>query len=295
MIGGPSLAYPSMAEWINSAVLPPPEDPIVLDEQIQSSGLAELYNPPSDINFSGSLSDALQAGKLKKHWLLVNIQDSTEFSSQILNRDAWRHETVKEVIKSAFVFWQRDKSTSAGASFVANYQIKECPIVCIIDPRTGRKVKVWTIDKFKGPFVVTDLLMDFIGANSMDQPRPRPRLDDTHVHVDDTHATHVDVTTHFTSAAAEVPLQMPVEFMNASPEEQLKLAIRTLNGVKHQISFKSSSRLSVIQQWVSATEQLTVGEFQVRLSHPPQTLNFDTNETLENANVRGALLVVVLT
>lgn len=38
-------------------------------------------------------------------WLFVNMQDTQEFESQILNRDIWSNTGVKEIMKT-FVFWQ---------------------------------------------------------------------------------------------------------------------------------------------------------------------------------------------
>lgn len=38
--------------------------------------------------------------------MLVNLQDSKEFSSQILNRDVWSNYNVKELVQRKFVFIQ---------------------------------------------------------------------------------------------------------------------------------------------------------------------------------------------
>lgn len=47
-----------------------------------------------------------QAAKQGKKWLLVNIQADSEFDCHRLNRDLWKDEMVKEVIKYSCVFWQ---------------------------------------------------------------------------------------------------------------------------------------------------------------------------------------------
>jgi len=39
-------------------------------------------------------------------WLMVNIQNSGEFSCQTLNRDVWSNKGLKNIIKEHFVFWQ---------------------------------------------------------------------------------------------------------------------------------------------------------------------------------------------
>lgn len=46
------------------------------------------------------------AGQASGKWLLVNLQDSTEFSCQVLNRDLWSNTRVKRIINDNFVFWQ---------------------------------------------------------------------------------------------------------------------------------------------------------------------------------------------
>lgn len=37
---------------------------------------------------------------------LVNVQSNSEFASHMLNRDVWREETVKNIIKVGFVLYQ---------------------------------------------------------------------------------------------------------------------------------------------------------------------------------------------
>ena len=49
---------------------------------------------------------AREAGQQKKKWLLVNLQDSSEFASQVLNRDVWSNHNVKDIIKQHFLFLQ---------------------------------------------------------------------------------------------------------------------------------------------------------------------------------------------
>ena len=39
-------------------------------------------------------------------WLLVNVQEMTEFKCHILNRDVWSNSGVKALIESNFTFYQ---------------------------------------------------------------------------------------------------------------------------------------------------------------------------------------------
>lgn len=37
---------------------------------------------------------------------MVNIQNVQEFACQVLNRDLWSNQAVKEIVSAHFVFWQ---------------------------------------------------------------------------------------------------------------------------------------------------------------------------------------------
>ena len=38
-------------------------------------------------------------GCCEELWLLVNIQSSTEFASNVLNRDTWSHDDVRSIVR----------------------------------------------------------------------------------------------------------------------------------------------------------------------------------------------------
>uniref|UniRef100_A0A914MVD2 Uncharacterized protein n=1 Tax=Meloidogyne incognita TaxID=6306 RepID=A0A914MVD2_MELIC len=65
-----------------------------------------LFRPPTDLIFYGDWDKALQMAKQSHRWLLVNVQNSLEFACAVLNRDIWSAETVKDVVRSNFIFWQ---------------------------------------------------------------------------------------------------------------------------------------------------------------------------------------------
>uniref|UniRef100_A0A914LGU0 Uncharacterized protein n=1 Tax=Meloidogyne incognita TaxID=6306 RepID=A0A914LGU0_MELIC len=65
-----------------------------------------LFRPPTDLIFYGDWDKALQTAKQSHRWLLVNVQNSLEFACAVLNRDIWSAETVKDVVRSNFIFWQ---------------------------------------------------------------------------------------------------------------------------------------------------------------------------------------------
>ena len=45
-------------------------------------------------------------GVAMKKWLVVNIQNVSEFSCQCLNRDVWSNTQIKEIIRENFLFLQ---------------------------------------------------------------------------------------------------------------------------------------------------------------------------------------------
>jgi thioredoxin-related protein len=48
----------------------------------------------------------MSEGCRSSKWILLNVQDQTDFNCQCLNRDLWRDETVKEIIRANFIFVQ---------------------------------------------------------------------------------------------------------------------------------------------------------------------------------------------
>lgn len=75
--------------------------------------LAELYRPPLDLLFHGTFDQAKQEAEAKGKLLLVNIQTPTEFNCQLLNRDTWRNEKVRQLVKERFVLWQQEQVRGA--------------------------------------------------------------------------------------------------------------------------------------------------------------------------------------
>lgn len=110
--------------------------------------LQDLFRPPLDLLFHGSLTSSREAGTVKNKWLLVNIQNVREFACQTLNRDVWANQTVKDIIKEHFIFWQKHHDSYDGQRYVQFYNVRRFPHVAIIDPRTGELVRSWptTID-----------------------------------------------------------------------------------------------------------------------------------------------------
>ncbi|CAD5113157.1 DgyrCDS2348 [Dimorphilus gyrociliatus] len=105
--------------------------------------LEELFRPPLDLIHKGPFFTAREEGKKQNKWLLVNIQDVTEFSCQILNRDVWSCPKVKRIIQKNFIFWQVYHDSQEGLKYRQFYHFNEWPYIAVIDPITGERIVAW--------------------------------------------------------------------------------------------------------------------------------------------------------
>lgn len=145
-----------------------------------------MFRPPYDLISHLSWEDARQEGKDDKKWIIVNIQDSSDFNCQTLNRDHWKDENIKALLKEHFIFMQFDKDNARGQEYLGLYFFQHenadnYPYVSIIDPRTGEQVKLWTGLPFpdKGEFysdLVEFLDRYSLAANSKNPvPKSKPK------------------------------------------------------------------------------------------------------------------------
>ncbi len=90
----------------------------------------------------------------EEKWLLVNLLHHNEFNCHLMNRDIWTDETLKQVVSSGYLLWQRGSESAGGKKFMLLYNIcvpeflvnpsvvsSLFPALFFIDPRTGALVK----------------------------------------------------------------------------------------------------------------------------------------------------------
>ncbi|CAO3589892.1 unnamed protein product [Absidia cylindrospora] len=134
--------------------------------------LADLFRPPFDIMYRGSFEEARTAAREQNKWLLVNVQDPTEFACQVLNRDLWSDSFVKDIVRESFVFLQYGNETADGKRYLTLYPISHYPHVAIIDSRTGERIKFW-----EKQLVPTDFMMEV--TEFLEQHSPETAKSDT--------------------------------------------------------------------------------------------------------------------
>lgn len=136
----------------------------------KSKRLSELFKVPFDIIFSGTLDDARVKARTEEKWIIVNIQESSEFACQVLNRDLWSNQDVKDIIKSSFVFLQYSIQSMEGQQYKQFYQFEKYPHIALLDPRTGERVKYWDYTIKPEDFVLE--LTDFLSKNNFNDMAP---------------------------------------------------------------------------------------------------------------------------
>lgn len=154
------------------------------EQSAKQLSLAEMYRPPYEIIEHMGFDEARDQAKEIKKWILVNIQDTSIFDCQVLNRDIWKAKEVKDTIKENFIFLQYDKTGIDGQKYVRLYfphaidvpptsALNPFPIIAIIDPRTGEQVKVWT-ETPKKPLEFVMQLHEFLDRYSLDNSAKNP-------------------------------------------------------------------------------------------------------------------------
>lgn len=139
--------------------------------------LASLYRPPFALMYHGPFEKAKDAARAQNKWLLVNMQSTREFSSHMLNRDTWANEAVAQTIKSNFIFWQVYDDTEEGSKVCTYYKLDSMPVVLVIDPITGQKMRSWR--GMVQPETLLEDLLSFMDASpseyhvNLSHKRPR--------------------------------------------------------------------------------------------------------------------------
>lgn len=142
-----------------------------------TDNLASLYRPPFALMHHGPFDKAKMEAALQDKWLLVNLQSTKEFSSHMLNRDTWANEAVAQTIGTNFIFWQVYDDASEGRKVCTYYNLVSIPVILVIDPITGQKMRSW--NGMIQPERLLEELLPFMDRGPKDHhvvlPHKRPR------------------------------------------------------------------------------------------------------------------------
>ena len=85
------------------------------------------------------MEDAKRKGIRENKWLLINIQDTENMCSHILNRDIWKDKDLMPIIKKCFIFYQWITKTDNAKRIINLYKPATFPCIFVVNPSTGRK------------------------------------------------------------------------------------------------------------------------------------------------------------
>mmetsp|Transcript_62626 Transcript_62626/g.179635 ORF Transcript_62626/g.179635 Transcript_62626/m.179635 type:complete len:456 (-) Transcript_62626:137-1504(-) len=136
------------------------------------SAINNLFSPP-EYNEQTAYYQVKEKALQESKFILVNIQQAEVFASHTLNRDVWSDDTIKEIIQGSFLFWQRDDKSAEGDSFCKLHSCgHQLPHICVIDPRTGRRMKSWDGRKWVESHAAAEYLFSFLEEFSMSRSPP---------------------------------------------------------------------------------------------------------------------------
>lgn len=202
--------------------------------------LADLFRPPYDLIVPFSWEDARQEGKDEKKWIMVNFQDMSDFNCQALNRDHWKDESIRALVREHFIFLQYEKGDVRAQDYVNFYfshgveDPNNYPYVSLIDPRTGEQVKTWSGLPFPTPAEFHADLVEFLDRYSLaaNSKNPVPK---------------------------SKPKTKPVDYGRMTEDEMLEMALKnSLEGASGSSS--SSSRPSAVQDPDELTKDVGKGK-----------------------------------
>ncbi|KAI9103052.1 thioredoxin-like protein [Phlyctochytrium arcticum] len=132
----------------------------------RNSRLAELFRPPTaiiqDVN---NLEQARELAKSQSKWVIVTLNDPSEFPCQMMNRDLWKDSAVQDLIRESFIFVYWVADSSPGRHHRNLYPVDTYPYAAVIDPVTGERVKIWSSVMTPAEFMQDAL--EFLGRNSL--------------------------------------------------------------------------------------------------------------------------------
>ncbi|CAE6970969.1 PUX7 [Symbiodinium natans] len=273
------------------------------DEQMgEGKAINKLFAPP-EYNEGSSYYDTIEKAKAEGKWVLVNIQQAEVFASHTLNRDVWSDDTIKDIITGSFLFWQRDDKSAEGDQFCHYHQCgHQLPHICVIDPRTGRRVKNWDGRKWVESHAAAEYLFGFLDQFSMS--RSPPSMSPTASPVMHPKASPPDpsqIQLHGFEDMEVEGVETKEEPVPALPEEpaegteHLKVSFRLPSGQRVARRFRPDDRLEQMFVVAAALTEKPTEKVDLATQFPTRSLREvegGLSTLIKDAKVAGNLLLV---
>ncbi|KAK2656248.1 hypothetical protein Ddye_009300 [Dipteronia dyeriana] len=275
------------------------------DEQISSTctadtsrsdNLASLYRPPFHLMFNGSFEQAKDAASVQDKWLLVNLQSTKEFTSHMLNRDTWGNEAVSQTVSTNFLFWQVYHDTCEGKKVCTFYKLDSVPVVLVIDPITGQKMRSWCGMAVQPENLLEDLVpfMDCSPREDHLAPLPHKRKhQNTKDYFSASGVTPGDHYKHVTQNPTYPPLP---EEPKGDRNLLCRVGVRLPDGRRTQRNFLRFDPIQLL--WSYCYSQLEGDDTKpFRLAHAfpaaaSKSLDYDSKLTFEESGLSNSIIYV---
>lgn len=276
--------------------------------------LASMFEPPRGLLFQGSFEEAKAYAVENGRWLILNIQNTAEFASHRLNRDTWRDGGIEALISSSFVLYQVYDVTQEGQLLAEFYHCTQIPAILILDPITGAQMRHWL--GFVEPSGLVEALMPFIDTSFNDPGAARlaSRRKQSEHAVQWMEEESLNNPDNESDVEVEVKEEkdVKVEEGNGSVEQSpdkhsyrslppepaapdgCRVAIRLPDGSRIQRRFPNQTLIQSLYDWCVVVSQEAAGgkAFVLSEARPGGQELKDKQETLENAGVKDAMLVM---
>lgn len=239
--------------------------PATARSRSKTKTLEDLFRPPLDLIYRGTFQTARDCGVAKKRWLMVNVQDASEFPCQVLNRDVWSNAAVKTIVKEHFIFWQVYHDSEEGQRYMMFYQVSEWPHVAVLDPRTGECLVTWhKLDAVTFCDLVTEFLTAYPGLDENSAPpKKKIRVDPSDSILEADEASQIEAAIKASLVEAKSERSSPVT-QEAEEENHESDPLETFDSDHEDIDYslnkeKNPKRIfngenSIYRRVVSATE-----------------------------------------
>lgn len=270
----------------------------------------QLFAAP-EYNESGPYYQIIEKAKAEGKWVLVNIQQAEVFASHALNRDVWSDETITDIITGSFLFWQRDDKSTEGEQFCQYYQCgHKLPHICVVDPRTGRRLKSWDGHKWQESTVAAEFLFGFMDEFSMTRsppamspagsPQMKPQGAPGGGSADDMQLVGLDEAAPAAPAEDEdmaPPKEPPCAMPDEPPEGGgvAKVSMRLPDGKRITRRFMPTDKVEVMFAVASALAQEPVALIDLATQFPKRSLreiDGGLESTVGEAQVAGNMVLV---
>jgi len=277
------------------------EEPDADEQMGEGKAINKLFAPP-EYNEAGSYYQTIEKAKAEGKWVLVNIQQAEVFASHTLNRDVWSDDTIKDIILGSFLFWQRDDKSAEGDQFCHYHSCgHQLPHICVIDPRTGRRVKNWDGRKWVESHAAAEYLFGFLDQFSMSRSPPsQSPVASPSMHPQAAPPDPSDIQLHGLNDM-EVDAGSPKESVPALPEEppegeeHLKVSLRLPSGQRVTRRFRPEDHLEQMFIVAAALAETSTQKVDLATQFPKRSLREvegGLSITIKDAKVAGNLLVV---